>query len=79
MGGEERKGGSAKGGPGIPGWVLPWTPLKSERGNGRWLQWESEQLDTEKNFLIMKETESIVDKRGDVKPSSPSYSPHDPG
>lgn len=46
-------------------------PLKSERGTGLWLQQESEPLDTERNFLTMKKTESVVDKRVGVKPASP--------
>lgn len=56
----------------------PWTPLKSKIPSGLWLQQGSKQLDTEKNFLTMK-TESALVKKVGVKPSSPSYSPYDPG
>lgn len=48
-----------------------WMPLKSERGTGLWLQQESEPSDTERNFLTMKKTESVVDKRVGVKPAPP--------
>lgn len=54
-----------------------WVPLKAERGTGLWLQQESGPLDTERNFLTLKKTESVVDKRVGVKPSSASDSPND--
>lgn len=74
------KESSAKGNPGIPAWtLLVDAPPKSERGTGLWPQQEREPLDTERNFHIRKKTESVVDKRVGVKPSSSSYSPNDAG
>lgn len=56
--GEEVNGKQCQGEPWNPlaGFCL-WTPLKQERGAGLWLQQENEELDTEKNFLTMQETE----------------------
>lgn len=59
------------GSPGTPALIVlmdSWTPLRSERGIGLWLQQVSEKLDTE-NFLTMTQQNVAVDGIG-VKPRS---------
>lgn len=76
--GEDKRSAAARGVLESLTGFCPCTPLKSEIASGLWLQQESEQFDTEKNFLTMK-TESVVVTKVGMKFSSPYYSLHDPG